>query len=93
MGGGIQTGIGVWVSGFYGSGKSSLTKYLGFALDPDRQIDGKPFLSWLQNQFTSKQLRDRLAMVAQKHPASVIMLDLASEQLAGATMAEISSVL
>ena len=24
--------IGVWVSGFYGSGKSSFTKYLGFAL-------------------------------------------------------------
>lgn len=93
MGGGDGNEIGVWVSGFYGSGKSSFTKYLGFALDPERTLDGKPFLEWLQNRFTSKTLRARLATVAKKHPTAVIMLDLASEQLAGATMAEISTVL
>lgn len=93
MGSGSNTECGVWVSGFYGSGKSSFTKYLGFALDPTRLIEGKPFLEWLQNQFKSKPLRIRLATVAKKWPAAVIMLDLASEQLAGATMAEISSVL
>ena len=31
MGG--ENEVGVWVSGFYGSGKSSFTKYLGLALD------------------------------------------------------------
>ena len=85
--------IGVWVSGFYGSGKSSFTKYLGFALDPERKLDGKSFLNWLQDQCKSGTLRTRIATVAKKFPAAVIMLDLASEQLAGATMAEISSVL
>ena len=35
--------IGVWVSGFYGSGKSSFTKYLAFALDPSRTLGGEPF--------------------------------------------------
>ncbi len=85
--------IGVWVSGFYGSGKSSFTKYLGFSLDPGRTLDGKPFLEWLQNRFTSKSLRARLAVVASRHPATVVMLDLATEQLAGASMLEISSVL
>lgn len=88
-----RTEVGVWVSGFYGSGKSSFTKYLGFALDADRTLDGKPFRSWLQNQFKSQALRARLNTVAQKCPASVIMLDLAAEMLAGATMVEISSVL
>ncbi len=37
--------IGVWVSGFYGSGKSSFTKYLGLALDKDATIEGTPFLN------------------------------------------------
>ena len=92
LGGGASE-VGVWVSGFYGSGKSSFTKYLGFALDPGRKIDGKPFLEWLQAQLKTKALRTQLAALAKKHPATVIMLDLASAQIAGATMAEISSVL
>ncbi len=85
--------VGVWVSGFYGSGKSSFTKYLGFALDPNMKIEEKEFLFWLQDQFKSHPLRQRLSTVAKRHPLTVIMLDLASEQLAGAAMAEISSVL
>ncbi len=68
-------------------------KYLGFGLDPQRALDGKPFLEWLQNRFASQTLRARLATVAKKHPTAVVMLDLASEQLAGAAMMEISSVL
>ena len=93
---GMQEGsneIGVWVSGFYGSGKSSLTKYLGFALDESFRIDGKPFLAWLQDRMTSTALKARVATVASRHKPAVIMLDLASEQLAGAAMAEISTVL
>jgi 2-phosphoglycerate kinase len=35
--------IGVWVSGFYGSGKSSFTKYLGFALDRSMLVGGDSF--------------------------------------------------
>ena len=93
---GMQEGsieIGVWVSGFYGSGKSSLTKYLGFALDESFRIDGKPFLVWFQDRMTSTALKARVATVASRHKPAVLMLDLASEQLAGATMAEISTVL
>ncbi len=92
LGGGAPE-IGVWVSGFYGSGKSSFTKYLGFALDPSRTIDGRPFLEWLQAQLVSAPLKAQLATVAKRHPAAVIMVDLASAQIAGATMAEISTVL
>lgn len=84
--------IGVWVSGFYGSGKSSFTKYLGFALDPRRKVENAPFYQWLQQQFTSKKVHAQLNTL-NKHSPAVIMLDLASEMLAGATMAEISTVL
>jgi len=85
--------VGVWVSGFYGSGKSSFTKYLGFALDDSIQIDGIPFIKHLQDRFTKQTTKQLLATVAKRFPAAVVMLDLASTQLAGASMEEVSQIL
>jgi hypothetical protein len=90
---GGQNEIGVWVSGFYGSGKSSFTKYLGLALDQDVQVDGVRFLKHLQDRLNKPQTRALLSTVASRFPAAVVMLDLASEMLAGATMEEVSTVL
>ena len=74
-GGGHETAV--WVSGFYGSGKSSFTKYLGFSLDPKRTIKNQPFLKRLQNQLPSVALRQQLQTLATQFPTTVIMLDLA----------------
>lgn len=70
--------VGVWVSGFYGSGKSSFTKYLGFALDPKRKVGSESFLTCFQNQIPSAALRSQLGTLAKNFPATVIMIDLAS---------------
>jgi len=85
--------VGVWVSGFYGSGKSSFTKYLGMALDDRVKVDGEPFLKHLQDRFKKPQTKALLASVAKQHSAAVILLDLASEMLAGSTMEDVSTVL
>lgn len=85
--------IGVWVSGFYGSGKSSFTKYLGLAFDERVQIDGRPFLKHLQDRLHRPTTKALLSKLAASFPAAVVMLDLASEQIAGATLAEVSTVL
>ena len=85
--------VGVWVSGFYGSGKSSFTKYLGLAFDERFTIDGQAFLKHLQNRVQRATTRALLSTVASRFPAAVVMLDLASEQIAGATLAEVSTVL
>lgn len=90
---GGENEIGVWVFGFYGSGKSSFTKYLGLAFDESCLIDGVPFLRHLQDRLHQPQTRALLSTVAQRFPAAVVMLDLASEMLAGATMEEVSTVL
>jgi hypothetical protein len=90
---GGENEVGVWVSDFYGSGKSSFTKYLGLALDSTVQIDGVPFLRHLQDRLQKPQTRALLSTVAQRFPAAVLLLDLASEQVAGATMEEGSTVL
>ncbi len=91
MGG--QNEIGVWVSGFYGSGKSSFTKYLGLALDDEVKVDGQPFIKHLQDRMLTAQTKAQLGTLAKQFPAAVVMLDLASEMLTGATMAEVSTVL
>ena len=70
--------VAVWVSGFYGSGKSSFTKYIGFALDPSRRVGSEPFLKCFQDQLTSAPLRQQLGTLAKNFPATVIMIDLAS---------------
>lgn len=90
---GGQNEVGVWVSGFYGSGKSSFTKYLGLAFDNQRTIDGTPFIKHLQDRLHKPQTKALLSTVVQRFPAAVVLLDLASEMLAGATMEDVSTVL
>jgi hypothetical protein len=90
---GGENEIGVWVSGFYGSGKSSFTKYLGLALDDHVQVDGQPFLKHLQDRVNRPTTKALLGTVARRFPAVVVLLDLASDMLAGATQEEISTVL
>ena len=91
QGGGNE--VGVWVSGFYGSGKSSFTKYLGLALDERITVGGVRFLKLLQDQLNKAQTRALLNVVASRYSAGVVLLDLASEMLAGATMEDVSTVL
>ena len=85
--------VGVWVSGFYGSGKSSFTKYLGLALDERVTVDGTRFLKHLQDRLQTPQTRALLNALASRSAAAVVLLDLASEMLAGATMEDVSTVL
>lgn len=90
---GGQNEVGVWVSGFYGSGKSSFTKYLGLAFDDRITIDGQPFLKHLQDRLHKPQTKALLSTVSKRFPAAVLLLDLASEQVAGATLEVVSTVL
>ncbi len=85
--------IGVWVSGFYGSGKSSFTKYLALALDDSVVVEGQPFLKHFQDRCHKAGTKALLGTLAARFPAAVVMLDLASEQIAGATLVEVSTVL
>ena len=90
---GGENEVGVWVSGFYGSGKSSFTKYLGLSFDNTIELDGTPFIKHFQDRLNKSTTRALLSTITKRFPASVLLLDLASEQLAGATMEEVSTVL
>ena len=97
FGTGVRTGdvteVGIWVSGFYGSGKSSFTKYLGFALDPNRQVAGKPFIELLSDRLNAVAVKAELRSLVTQHPTAVIMLDLGSQQLATTATASVTTVL
>ncbi len=90
---GDVTEVGIWVSGFYGSGKSSFTKYLGFALDPARSVGGRPFLELLKDRLRSSDVRALLTTVAMRIPTAVVMLDLGTDQLASSPNATVTNVL
>jgi len=91
--GGQVTEIGIWVAGFYGSGKSSFTKYLGFALDPDRRVGDRSFLELLCERLHSKEVAAEIRTLAAKEPTAVVLLDLGAEQLADAATATVATVL
>lgn len=91
--GGQVTEVGIWVSGFYGSGKSSFTKYLGAALDPERKVQGKPFLDLLCERFPKNEIPAALRTISKKSPTAVVLLDLGAEQLAESAAAPVTSVL
>lgn len=80
--------VGAWVSGFYGSGKSSFTKYLGFAFDQTTQVDGVPFVDLLANRIDSKPISQRLKTLAKRCNAAVVMLDLATQNITNKTASD-----
>ncbi|MCB9697628.1 MAG: BREX system P-loop protein BrxC, partial [Alphaproteobacteria bacterium] len=85
--------VGIWVSGFYGSGKSSFTKYLGLALRGDAASGGVPIYERLAAKLKDTALAQDLRRLATKQPATVVFLDLARDQLIQNSAETITNVL
>lgn len=85
--------VGIWVSGFYGSGKSSFTKYLGLALRGGAESTGVPIYERLAAKFKDQMLAQDLRRLATKTPSTVVFLDLARDQLIQNSAETITNVL
>lgn len=70
--------IGVWVSGFFGSGKSSFAKYLGYALQ-NRTVLGEHFSDLFKKQIDDGRVGDLLDSINTRIPTDVILFEVAKE--------------
>src|SRR6266576_97769 len=70
--------VGVWVSGFFGSGKSSFAKNLGYALE-NRAVLGSKFANLFKQQLGDTRISDLLDLINAKTPTEVILFEVAKE--------------
>ena len=75
----LPESVGVWVSGFFGSGKSSFAKNFGYALQ-NRKVLGKSFADLFKQQVDHPQVRNLLDLINAQYPTEVILFDIAKEQ-------------
>lgn len=68
----------VWVSGFFGSGKSSFAKVLGAAIG-NRLLDGKSAAKRVSDRFGEDRVTVVLDRITQKMPSEVVIFDLATD--------------
>lgn len=71
--------VGIWVSGFYGSGKSSFAKNFGLALDKDLMIDGAVFRERLSNRINNLPIGQLLKTLVDKYSPQVFLINLATK--------------
>jgi hypothetical protein len=72
-------GIGVWVSGFFGSGKSSFAKYLGLALE-NRKILGEGAAYLLGQRTGDTKVQVLLTSISEQIPTNAVIFDVSTDR-------------
>ena len=72
-------GIGIWVSGFFGSGKSSFAKMLGLALQ-DREILGKSAADLFAKRTGDNETQVLLKQITEQIPTEAVIFDVSTDR-------------
>jgi len=75
----LPEGVGVWISGFFGSGKSSFAKNLGYVLK-NPKVMGESFADLFKKQIDDDQISDLVDLINAKIPTEVILFEVAKER-------------
>ena len=75
--------VGIWVSGFYGSGKSSFAKYLGLSFDKSLIVDGVTFGERLMSRIQDTAISAMYRSIINLHNPQVVLIDLSTQSVAG----------
>lgn len=72
-------GVGVWISGFFGSGKSSFAKNLGYVL-ANREVMGHRASELFKQQVADGRIGELVDFVNAKIPTEVVMFDVSVDR-------------
>ncbi|MCL4487040.1 MAG: BREX system P-loop protein BrxC [Chloroflexi bacterium] len=74
-----EEGIGVWISGFFGSGKSSFAKNLGYVLS-NKTVLGKRAVDLFNERLTDKRIAEYIDLINQTIPTETMMFDVSVDR-------------
>jgi hypothetical protein len=72
-------GIAVWVSGFFGSGKSSFAKMLGLSIE-NRVVAGEPAAERFAQRAGDKKVQVLLKTITEKIPTHAVIFDVSTDR-------------
>jgi hypothetical protein len=72
-------GVGIWVSGFFGSGKSSFAKLLGLAIE-DHPILGKGAGGLFAEQVGDQRIKVLIQNIAEQIPTRAVIFDVSTDR-------------
>ena len=71
---------GVWIAGFFRSGKSSFAKNLGYALQHDKTVVGERFATVFKQQIGNERVSTLLDSINTRMPMEVIPFEVVKER-------------
>src|SRR5205085_3828029 len=71
--------VGVWISGFFGSGKSSFAKNLGYVL-ANRDVLGTKASRLFKDQVADERISDLVDFINRSIPTEVVMFDVSVDR-------------
>ncbi len=84
--------VGVWVSGFFGAGKSSFAKLLGVLLE-SRKIGAQDAVDLFSRRVTSDRIKVLLHQIRERLPTHVVIFDILKDSIAGAREHPVTTVM
>jgi hypothetical protein len=84
--------IGVWVSGFFGAGKSSFAKLLGILLE-SRRIGDQDAVDLFSKRITDQRIKVLLQQIREHLPTHVVIFDILKDNIAGAQEHPVTTVM